>query len=218
MTDVINHTLFLSTEQDKLTKFGTQLMNDLGISKSTLPVVIIKLMQFVEGKQLTGKEKKLLVMNSTYSLIDLLNIKEKSKNALKDLITDIIEFTVNMSKQKTNKSKNTEVNIHLITINLYDIISKIPDINKHNIIIKSSIIISKLLNLINNYKYITILEKKQIVIGVITKFINKIKPDDYLSKQFIKLLPSIIDLGYNLLNHKILLKFKNNCKQCIKCC
>jgi len=151
-------------------KFANTITNTYGIDMSTIPQIISELMEFVEKMLIPGSEKKSIVSNFIKKAISGSNLDDGLKKDLLLLVDNTIETIISASKLNivSKKNNNVKLNIADITNIVYNRTKALIDENgdaSQNV----GLIALTLINFVEEYKYISGAQKKQIVIVVIKR-------------------------------------------------
>ena len=217
----------------------------LSIDRNNIFMVVLKGIEVIEKlKNLDGAEKYDLLRQSINIVINELEIDEDEKKFIQVSIKSFIETAILSSKGKLiqkrkgkHKEKHVKKENRIATGQIIEsLVDKLLSIvrNKkftiNDFIMNISSLVGMIIQLVNNYKYLTGVEKKEIVIQTIKQFINKkitklYEIDDKTLKMLnfvIDTLPQTIDLliSVNNSNHginEIATTLISKISKCISC-
>ena len=218
------------------------------IDRTNIFLVITKAVEIADKmKELDGTEKYEVVSNAIHVIINDLEIEDLEKEFILISVESIIGTIIDSSKgnlfdkkkKQTKKNKDLDetqrVSIGQVIDSLLDKLVTLIKKQKYKpdeIILNISVFIGMLIKTVDNYSYLTTIEKKEIVIQTITIFIRQKLPQIVtISEEHKKMLdyglnmaPQTIDLLLSVRNNDFLINtlkvskikkfFKNICCCC----
>jgi len=221
----------------QLHKMLKETYQDLIIDKKNFFIVVVKCVELVDSaKDLTSKEKKMVVVNVLKEFIKDLDLDDDlEKDLLDNSLDSIIETVINASRNKFKfkKKKDKKVEKKSVKIIVDELVEKIVNMVKDNemgpIYITANItsIVGTLIEVVRDYPYLSKAHQKDVIEHAILKFIKKklpelvgLSPND---KAFLDIstfiVPQAVDIIFAINDSEFLINIKNN--KCVKkylCC
>ena len=215
-----------------------EIYKDIVIDKKNFFLVVIKAIEMIETvKGLTGLEKKTIVVDALKEIIKNLDIDDElEKELLNKSIDSIIETIIDASRNKFkyNNKKTKKVEKKTVSVIVNELVNKLVNmiddgsIEPIQIIANTASIVGTLINVVDNYPYLTKIEKKEVIIQAILKFVKEnlpnlivLSPDEKTMLDIaIYIVPQIVDGIFAINDKEFFINIKNNniIKKYICCC
>lgn len=222
----------------RLHKVLKEIYKDLIIDKKNFFLVVVKAVELVDSaKDLTGKEKKMVVVNVLKEFIKDLDLdddleKELLDKSLDSIIETIIDASRNKFKFKKKKGKKVDKKSVLVIVN--ELVEKMVDMTKKGdidvIVMTANIasLVGTLIEVVSNYPYLSKMEQKHVIEQAILKFIRdelpkliELNPDDKAIIDIAKyIVPQAVDAVFAINDKEFFINIKNNefIKKYLCCC
>jgi ribosomal protein L17 len=248
-TEIISSTSSSITEKTKLetieeeTNYVEEIFNSLEdiygeivINKNNFFLIVVKAVELVDDiKELAGLEKKKIVTDVLKRIILNLNLDDTlEKELLNGSIDSIIDTIIDVSRKGNKKNKNKVTDKLTVNTIVHELVNKIVSLVKKchysaiEISAKMITIVSTLIDLSDEYPYLTSVEKKEVIIQTLQSFIKKKLPelveiDDNAKavlEMSIHMIPQMVDGLLAIKHNEFLINIKKNkfVKKCCPCC
>lgn len=224
-------------EFDNLYDQLQEIYGEIQIDKTNFFLVVVKAVEITDNfKKISGMDKKSLVVTVLKKIITELDLddnleKELLSESLDNIIDKIIEKS---SKKKNKKKKNKKVTKLSVGKIINELVSKLitlfseKEINITDLLFRMINVVSKLIDLVEDYPYLSKVEKKEVVVQSIKIFINNKLPElidmNNEEKQSLiianLLVPQLVDGLLAIETNDILSNIRNNriLKKIMICC
>lgn len=241
MSDIINNNNNISNKElsiidvedvnekvEEITNTILELIKYWDENKINFVLIIAKIMEIVENyNNLSGNDKKIICILSATKILKKISNDKNEEYILLSLLPNTIEIIINLTKNKKQRKNNIKID----NDDIEEILLKKLIKEDTNDIKEILIIILTLINIIDEYQYIDIIKRKEILVKTIRKYYNKMDKSEMNENNKLILnyvminLEKIIDYmvlskqGKYIINKikKISLKKILNKISCIKC-
>lgn len=218
-----------------------EIYGEIEINKDNFFLLVVKAVELTDNiKSLSGIQKKELVLKVLKKTITNLDLDDNLESellneSLDNIIDTIIEKSLNKKiVNKLIKKKNKKVDKLSVGAIIEKLITKLTNlfcekkIEVNDLIFKMITVISKLMDLVEEFPYLSKVEKKEVITQSLKKFINNKLPDlvdigdnekNALAMANL-LVPQLVDGLFAIENSEILNNIKRNrlVKKVCFCC
>ena len=221
----------------QLHKMLKETYKDLVIDKKNFFLVVVRSIEIVDSAEdLTGKEKKMIVVNVLKEFIKNLDLdddleKDLLDNSLDSIIETIIDASHNKFKFKKKKGKKVEKkSVNAIVNELVDkLISIVKDHEMDPLYIFAHIasIVGTLIEVVSDYPYLTKMDQKDVIEQAVLRFIKDKLPelvelssnDKAILDISRYIVPQVVDGIFSINDSELFINIKKNaCVRKYLCC